>query len=357
MRRFPFPKSRTVAGNASSEAEAEAKAALELNACRAENDALRAQVADLLRRLDEAATLVTTATSDSSIRTQAAEAPADEVRTLREENARLLLGARRDSETIARLADEIRSLTHLAAKVVIAARTCRPSAKGSSRFFDQMSTVGSSAELSEGMTVESSIDERSMMESSVGTTVGEGTTSRTSVGSSVESSVRSSVGLSVRSSEGSSVESSTGSSLGTPGTSIGSSAVSSMGSVGLRVRNAPLHAEARSLFETIETLAEEARVVGGGNGVSPSFRPSPIRHVRAQNMRQDGGLVSGEGVKRQGRGMISLKSSPSRRGKDVNSPSRRYQVRFSPRILGTIPSVITEAKDSFDDVLRLPGRA
>ena len=132
MRRLPFPsrKHRAVAGRASSElkAEAETEAALELEACRAENYALRAQVADLLRsrdedakerRLETTATLETTTMSDLSVKTHAVEGSPDEVRALRCENARLLLGARRDSETIARLADEIRTLTKLAAEVVM----------------------------------------------------------------------------------------------------------------------------------------------------------------------------------------------------------------------------------------------
>jgi hypothetical protein len=284
MRRLPFPsrKHRAVAGKASSEpkAEAETEAALELESCRAENDALRAQVADLLRSRDEdakerrpetsGATLETKTMSDLSITTHSAGGgSADEVRAFRRENARLLLGARRDSETIARLADEIRTLTKLAAEVVIAARSCRPPAKrgGSSNFVDQMryagSSVGSSAGSSGGVTMGTtvgtsrSIDERSTMESSAGTT--DWTKSGTSVGSSVGSLA----GSSVRSSERSSEESSTGSSLGTPGTSIGSSAVSSMGSVRHRIGNASPHAEARGDFETIEKPAVEARIVGG----------------------------------------------------------------------------------------------
>ena len=325
MRRLPFNprKHRSVAGKASSEAKAKADtlAALEIESCRAENDALRAQVADLLRSRDEdakerrpetsGATLETKTTHDLSITTQSAD---DELRALRDENARLVLGARRDSETIARLADEIRTLTKLAAEVVIAARSCRPPAKkkgGPSNFVDRMgyagSSVGSSGGSSGGVMVGTtvctprSIDERSTMGSSVGTTVG------TTSGSSMRSSVGSSAGSSVRSSERSSEGSSTGSSLGTPGTSIGSSAVSSMGSVRHRVRNA----RPRGDFEAIEMPAEEARIVGGGNGGPPSFLPIPIRRIGplAQNTRQGGGIVYSQGVMRQGRGVISLKST------------------------------------------------
>jgi hypothetical protein len=316
MRKFTFRKPRTVAGNAlfeaEAKAEAKAKAMLELNACWAENNMLQAQVADLLRScnkdrkeqcLEKTAMLETTAMSDSSIKTQAAEVSANEVQTLCKENVHLLLGARRDSETILRLANKIRALTHLAAEVVIAARSCYPSAKGLSRFVNQVRSVGLSAESLEGMAVEltvgtsRSIDKISMLALSVGTTEGGRTTSGKLVGLLVESSVRSSVGLSVRSSERSSVESSTGSSLRTPGTSIGSLAVSSMGSVGLQVRNACLHVEARSDFKMIKTLAEEAHIIRCGNGGPPSFQPSPICHVRVQNMQQGGGLVSSEGVK------------------------------------------------------------
>ena len=65
-------------------------------------------------------------------------------------------------------------------------------------------------------------------------------------------------------------------------------------------------------------------------------------------MRQGGGIVYSQGgVLRQGRGVISLKSTS-------NSPSRCYQTRYCPVTVGTIPSVTTEAKDSFDDVNRRP---
>ena len=100
MRRlhFPFRKHRAVAGKALSEAKAEAEAALELEACPAENNALRAQVADLLRsrdvdkierhhkkeqHLETTATLETTAMPDSSVKTQVAEGSAGEVLMLR----------------------------------------------------------------------------------------------------------------------------------------------------------------------------------------------------------------------------------------------------------------------------------
>ena len=49
--------------------------------------------------------------------------------TLRDANAYLRMGAQRDSERIAKLVDEIRTLTHAAKVVVIAAKSYRSSAK------------------------------------------------------------------------------------------------------------------------------------------------------------------------------------------------------------------------------------
>ena len=152
------------------------------------------------------------------------------------------------------------------------------------------------------------------------------------------------------------MESSMGLFPGTPGTSIGSSAVSSTESVRLCVRNARPHAEARSDFETIEKPAEEALIVGGGNGGPPGVRslPGDCNGRLAQNMQQGGGLVYIQGIMRKGRGEMSLKSTPSGRGNDVDSASRWHQSRFSPGAVGTMPSVITEPRESFDNVLRLP---
>ena len=48
---------------------------------------------------------------------------------LRDANAYLRMGAQRDSERIAKLVDEIRTLTHAAKVVVIAAKSYRSSAK------------------------------------------------------------------------------------------------------------------------------------------------------------------------------------------------------------------------------------
>ena len=116
MRSFPFYNNRAAAR----------KEAIELEACRAENDALRAQLCELMQLRDEDARdrgrSDTTTTSVFS---------AEEVQTLRDDNARLLLGARRDSETIKKLANEIRTLARAAAEVVNAAKTCQPKLKGS----------------------------------------------------------------------------------------------------------------------------------------------------------------------------------------------------------------------------------
>jgi hypothetical protein len=177
------------------------KVTLELDACRAENDALRAQLSDLQdllrwrdedtkeRRLETTATLETVAMSGSS---EAAEALTDEVRTLRDENARLHVGAQRDSYRIEELEGEVWALTS-------AAKSYRPSAKGSAEVsVDSIASTsfGSSAGSTSFM---GSIDEMRFVESSVGTSTGasvgsSGSPPGSPVGSSVGASVASSVG-------------------------------------------------------------------------------------------------------------------------------------------------------------------
>ena len=51
-----------------------------------------------------------------------------EMQTLRDENTRLQLAGIRDSERIERLTDQIRVLTRAAAEVVVAAKSCCPTA-------------------------------------------------------------------------------------------------------------------------------------------------------------------------------------------------------------------------------------
>jgi hypothetical protein len=164
------------------------------------------QVSDLLRgrdedtkerRLETTAMLETVAMSCSS---EAAEALADEVRTLRDENARLRVRAQHDSERIKELEGEVCALTS-------AAKLCCLSAKGSAAV-----SVDSIASTSFGSSVGStsfmgSIDEMRFMESSVGTSIGalvgsSGSPPGSPVGSSVGASVASSVGYSTGSSAG-----------------------------------------------------------------------------------------------------------------------------------------------------------
>jgi hypothetical protein len=256
VRRFSFYKPSAVTS----------KEALELEAIRAENDALRAQVSDLLRSCDKDTNegpLEATKMSKSSEESQGKRA-ADEVQTLRDENARLRMGAQRDSERIAKLVDEVRTLTHAAKAVVIAAKSCRSSAKATvtvsegSTVSSAQSSVGSASlgTIDELRLVGSSVlvgsSERSV-ESSIGSTVGSSVRSSAvssavpSVGSSVRSSVGSSVGSSVETSTGSSTGSSNGSSAGT--------------SLRLQEENMRLRVEAQRDSKRIQKLTDEVRML------------------------------------------------------------------------------------------------
>jgi hypothetical protein len=218
MGRFPFYKNR-----------AARKKALELEACRAENDALRAENDALQAQLSE---LMRLYDSDTTKKT---DFSAEEVQSLRDDNERLALGARRDSETIKKLAHEIRTLASAAAEVVNAAKTCQPKSKGSRTLIDSIDHMWLVRETATTETMEwtsgdngSSSVESSMGTTTVGTTAG--TSRASSVGSTTESSAKSSQISSARSSvgcSGGSSESSMQSSMGTV-RSAGSSAVSSV---------------------------------------------------------------------------------------------------------------------------------
>jgi hypothetical protein len=84
---------------------------------------LRSRDEDRKERLLEAMKM-----SESS-EESSAKAAADKVQTLRDAYERLRIGAQRDSERIAKLVDKVRTLTHAAKAVVIAAKSCCSSAK------------------------------------------------------------------------------------------------------------------------------------------------------------------------------------------------------------------------------------
>ena len=142
VRRFSFYKPSPVTS----------KEALELEACRAENDALRAQVSDLLRSRDEdrKERLLEAMKMSESSEESSAKAAADEVQTLRDAYERLRIGAQRDSERIAKLVDEVRTLTHAAKAVVIAAKSCRSSAKAKATAMVSVGSTVRSVESSVG---------------------------------------------------------------------------------------------------------------------------------------------------------------------------------------------------------------
>ncbi len=174
----------------------EDKVTLELEACRAENNVLRAQALYLLgsrhedtseRRLD-AMTMSQLTLSQSFVAELQAKTAAGKVQSLCDENARLCVGAQRDSERIKKLVEEVWALIRVA-------KSCRPPAKRTATF-----SVGLAASWS----VRSSAGLASFVESidemrSAGLSVG------ASIGASVESSAELSVGSSVGSTAGSPV--------------------------------------------------------------------------------------------------------------------------------------------------------
>jgi hypothetical protein len=344
---------------------------LELRACQEENDVLRAHFSELVAMNDALRAQVSEqvqfrndSTMDRATKTSEppevshAMAELDELQTLRDENARLVLGALRDSERIQKLVDEVRTLTDAAKAVVIAAKSYhRPISKGRGRAIfsvgsrssagsvsymgsiDEVGLVGSSL----GELMMRSSTESSSVVSSVGTSMGSSTGSSAglSAGSSVGSSMKSSVGSSAGSSSGSS---SAGMSAGSSeGSSMGSSVVSFKGSsmeVRLCQENARLRAEARRDSKRIHKLTDDVRMLK---------RASSAMVMAAQSCRPtvDGAAAAGVSVISVGSlGSLGLSSTVSPVGSDrllsASSSSTRSSVDSSVALPVALPVVLSE---------------